>query len=29
MTCEDGIRGAREKRCVSTGTLGTKIKLTP
>jgi integrase len=29
MTCEDGIRGARGKHCVSTGTLGTKIKPTP
>ena len=29
MTCEDGIHGAREKRSVSTGTLGTEIKPTP
>jgi hypothetical protein len=25
MTCEDGIRGGREKHHVSTGTLGTEI----
>ena len=29
MTCEDGIRGVREKHHVSTGTLGTEIKPTP
>jgi len=29
MTCKDGIRRAREKNCVPTGTLGTKIKPTP
>jgi hypothetical protein len=29
MICEDGIRGAREKHYVSTGTPGTDIKPTP
>src|ERR1700733_15371419 len=29
MTCEDCIRGAREKHPVSTGTIGREIKPTP